>query len=140
MAGLRLSRKPISSEGGIDSDSTLADLRQATYDAFAEIRAQLAGLAVPTYQPEQHQDDVVPPGENQMDINEVLAKATPEEKAALLKSLTPKVDAPPPVDMDTIKVTQWKDSLTGEIRTGVAPDVAAKASRAIIDILKQQQG
>lgn len=75
-----------------------------------------------------------------MDINEVLAKATPEEKAALLKSLTPKVDAPPPVDMDTIKVTQWKDSLTGEIRTGVAPDVAAKASRAIIDILKQQQG
>ena len=37
-------------------------------------------------------------------------------------------------------VDQWKDSLTGEIRTGVAPDVAAKASRAIIDILKQQQG
>ena len=73
-----------------------------------------------------------------MDISEVLAKATPEEKAALLKSLAPKVDGPPPVEMDSIKVTQWKDELTGEIKTGVHPDAAKAASRAILDALKQQ--
>lgn len=142
MAGLRLSRKPITSENGIDSDSSLADIRQATYDAFAELRAQLAGIVLPNLQPEQHHDDTVPPandkGEIAMDINEVLSKATPEEKAALLKSLAPKVDAPPPVDMDSIKVTSWKDPITNEVHTGVHPDAAKAASRAILDALKQQ--